>query len=168
MISYKYTVFYARGCMSGRGEEIPTLTSTHTHTCTHTHTFISSTPSSCLSKLTASLLHSHKCKCTLTWAYVHRGPSERRQELYTCTHIAQGNEELFYSMCVNIIAAKALFLEISGTNSLCHITSRLNTLPNLLPCLLLNFTLRAMAQEKPPCTGGKRTPPQKTSLSRQG
>lgn len=48
------------------------------------------------------------------------------------THAAQGNEELIYSMCVNIKAAKALFLEIFGTNSLCHITSWLNTLTNLL------------------------------------
>lgn len=39
------------------------------------------------------------------------------------THGVRRNEELIYSMCVNASAAKSLFLEITGTNSLCHITS---------------------------------------------
>lgn len=57
------------------------------------------------------------------------------------THTQHRGMRSWFTACVNIKAVKALFLEITGTNSLCHITSWLNTLTNLLLCLCFCFIL---------------------------
>ena len=70
-------------------------------------------------------------------------------------------------MCVNIIAAKALFLEITGTNSLCHITSWTKHSRSPPPLPLLDFILRAMAQEKKQKKPGTRVAGAHTNLGKK-
>lgn len=79
--------------------------------------------------------------------------------LNTLVHIMHSRTGSWFVACVYIRAAKALFLEISGTASLCHITSWLNTFSNLL-LWLCSKLLGRMSLHTHAC--GKRTPPQKT------
>lgn len=77
-----------------------------------------------------------------------------------CVHTMHRGPRSWFAACVWILEQPRLFfLEISGTASLCHITSWLNTLTILL-LWLCSKLLGGQSAHMHAC--GKHTPPQKT------
>lgn len=160
--------------MERNSSQWPLCTFTHTHIQIHTR-ICTHLIYSMFQPFKSSLLlffictnvntHWHELEHTYT-TYSHGGVGQRRRSR-TCTrvcahtHTVQRNEELIYSMCGFYSSQNSFPRNRWHKLPLSHylMTKHSHRPP---PMTLLNFTLRAVAQEKPANvhTCGKHTPPQ--------